>query len=88
MNKFCYILKNKRLRLDNDVCIVWNIIKPQNNVISFPQIKIKLHQDGSSLNSMHGIHRNIEFFPAMQCCYKSENVTQMCFMALFARDVL
>ena len=58
------------------------------NVISFPQIKIKLHQDGSNLNSMHGIHRNIEFFPAMQCCYKSENVTQMCFMALFARDVL
>ena len=84
MDKFCYILKNKRLRLDNDVCIVRNIIKPQ----SFPQIKIKLHQDGSNLNSMHGIHRNIEFFPAMQCCYKSENVTQMCFMALFARDVL
>ena len=58
------------------------------NVISFPKIKIKLLQDGSNLNSMHGIHRNIEFFPAMQCCYKSENVTQMCFMALFARDVL
>ena len=64
--------------------MVWNIIKPQ----SFPEIKIKLLQDGSNLNSMHGIHRNIEFFPAMQCCYKSENVTQMCFMALFARDVL
>ena len=67
--------------------LIW-YLKKGYNVISFPQIKIKLHQDGSNLNSMHGIHRNIEFFPAMQCCYKSENVTQMCFMALFARDVL
>ena len=84
MDKFCYILKNKRLRLDNDIYISAFLL----NVISFPKIKIKLLQDGSNLNSMHGIHRNIEFFPAMQCCYKSENVTQMCFMALFARDVL
>ena len=67
--------------------LIW-YLKKEYNVISFPQIKMKLHQDGSNLNSMHGIHRNIEFFPAMQCCYKSENVTQMCFMALFARDVL
>ena len=82
--------KNKCLELDNDLYIVLNIIKPQFSLklISFPKIKTKLLQDGSNLNSMHGIHRNIEFFPAMQCCYKSENVTQMCFMALFARDVL